>query len=229
MEWTIVEKRKSKGKKLLDELKLYEDLIQKSYKKEIIMHNIDSKPHEVDKGKIKCLRSTSCVINKVEIKQSEIHGKGVFAKKNIKIGELITFYPGDTVEYYWNGMNKELGRVLYWGESVIDTHTYACAVGENHAIIGNPRFEDASYAGHLINDAGKHNSSVESMEEYYKDDKLKTNCDFYFFNDLHVGIRATKNVKAGEELLIPYGNGYWYTYNEKRTVLMKTDMTLNPN
>ena len=61
MEQLIVEKKKPKEKKLLDELKFYENLIHASYKKEM-------KTYKADKGKIKCLRSTSCVINKVEVK-----------------------------------------------------------------------------------------------------------------------------------------------------------------
>jgi SET domain-containing protein len=92
------------------------------------------------------------------------------------------------------------------------------AVDNNYVIIGNPNIdEDVSYVGHLINDASKHDSTERSLSDYDKNNRLKTNCDFYIFKDgLHVGIRATKNIKAGEELLIHYGSGYWQTYNEKK-------------
>jgi SET domain-containing protein len=181
------------------------------------------------------------VIDKVYVKQSEIHGKGVFAKRNIKPDEFVTFYPGDTVECYWNGLMNDPIKVSYWGEYTTDTHTYAMAVDNNYVIIGNPNIdEDVSYVGHLINDASKHDSTERSLsatceitgtpviddenanalfeiENYDNNNRLKTNCDFYIFkNELHVGIRATKNIKAGEELLIHYGSGYWQTYNEKK-------------
>jgi hypothetical protein len=82
----------------LDELKFYEDLILGSYKANI-SYTTNGKMY--DKGKIKCLSSTLCVIDKVYVKQSEIHGKGVFAKQNIKPDEFVTFYPGDTLLLEW--------------------------------------------------------------------------------------------------------------------------------
>ena len=41
-------------------------------------------------------------LNNVILKQSNIHGRGVFTNKNINKGDLITFYPGDILEYYPN-------------------------------------------------------------------------------------------------------------------------------
>ena len=35
----------------------------------------------------------------IELKSSKIHGNGVFAKQHIKKGALVTFCPGDIIEY----------------------------------------------------------------------------------------------------------------------------------
>ena len=208
-----------------NELELCEKILYNIYKNNSKrkLCEVDNKTYDVEIAKINCLRLISCGIelNKVEVKQSIIHGKGVFAKVDISIDELITFYPGDIVDYYPNGEvypsvvltwnSKRLGK-----KETYDYHTYACSIDKNYEIIGDPEFEDPSYLGHLINDAGNHDSTEKSIEEYDDFNIFKTNCEFHCCKEnLHMAIKAIKNIKEGEELLIQYGSGYWSSHNKR--------------
>lgn len=169
-------------------------------------------------------------LNKVEVKKSKIHGYGVFAKKNILKDKLITFYPGDIIEYLPNkdrGINDHITGVFHSKRFVKQFGTtcdkkfrnndYAYDINKNYTIIGSPYFKkDSNYMGHFINDGAKSNSTNKSNEIYKTITTLKANCKFYNLKeDLHIAIISTKKIKKGEELFISYGIRYWKSYNKK--------------
>ncbi len=163
-------------------------------------------------------------------KPSKIHGTGVFVKKNILVGELITFYPADFVEYspdknrhipkHLVGVSRSARYVRSFGlitDSNVRDNNYACYIDPKYTIIGEKTFDnDPNYLGHLINDGAKSDSSKKSNRIYSTISSLKANCKYYNLKGgLHVAIIATKNIREGEELFITYGIPYWRSHNNK--------------
>jgi hypothetical protein len=207
------------------------DMYIKHYKSKLKYQKcgLNNKKYVVDYLKMENLSDNlPFELNKVEVKKSTIHGVGVFAKKNIFCGELITFYPGDIVEYNPNEDRHIPGHITcvikskrleeqFNNQSYYDlmSNDYAFDINTKYTIIGNPYFNnDPNYMGHFINDGAKSNSILKSNDIYYKISKIKENCKFYSVKDLHIAIIATKNINIGEELFIHYGIGYWETYNK---------------
>jgi hypothetical protein len=82
------------------ENKIY-DGYRLNYKSELVSSTcpLDNKKYICDKSKLVYLtQNFDFELDLVDIKKSSIHGNGLFAKTDIKINDLITFYPGDTVE-----------------------------------------------------------------------------------------------------------------------------------
>lgn len=169
-------------------------------------------------------------LDSVIAKPSKTHGMGVFVKKNILIGELITFYPADFVEYspdknrhipkHRVGVSRSARFVKSFGlitDSNARNNDYACYINPKYTIIGEKTFvNDPNYLGHLINDGAKSDSTKKSNRIYSTISSLKANCKYYNLKGgLHVAIIATKNIKEGEELFITYGIPYWYSHNNK--------------
>jgi SET domain-containing protein len=213
-----------------------EDFLNNMYKKnyksrlEKSICPLNNKEFIIDKCKLNFLSEIfSFAFDKVELKKSLIHGLGVFAKQNINKDEIITFYPGDFVEYTPNEDSHLPNHltILYrsqrfenkFGE-VSDLkyrdNDYAFEVNSFYGIIGCNHFtDDPNYLGHFINDGAKTNSTEKSNEIYLQISNLKRNCKFRIIKDLHVAIVATKNINIGEELFIRYGLNYWHSFNNK--------------
>jgi SET domain-containing protein len=209
------------------------DMYNHNYKSKLKVSKCDlnNKKYYIDYSKMENLSNNlPFELNKVELKKSNTHGIGVFAKQNILCGELITFYPGDIVEYNPNEDRHIPGHITCIikskrleeqsnNQSYYDlmSNDYAFDINTKYTIIGNPSFkDDPNYMGHFINDGAKSNSTLKSNDIYYKISKLKENCDFYSLKDLHIAIIATKNINIGEELFIHYGIEYWQTHNKNK-------------
>jgi len=172
----------------------------------------------VDKAKMKCLNTIlrhNGNINHIELKESNIHGLGLFTKEPIKKGDFITFYPADIVAYETGNGSAAIGysqRFLEHYENPAE-HIKSCnrnilTVDKFYSITASRIFDsDLAYAGHFINDA----SSKDSLEEYLEEVKEKQNCEFVEIrpNNLHVGIGAMRDIEPGEEILSSYGFKYW--------------------
>ena len=215
-----------------------EDFLNNMYKKiyksqlEKSICPLNNKEFIIDKCKLNFLSEIlPFEFDKVELRKSLIHGFGVFANQNINKGEIITFYPGDFVEYMPN-QDRHLPHCLKtcfrsrrfenkFGE-VTDAkyrdNDYAFDLNSFYSIIGCNHFtDDPNYLGHFINDGAKTNSTEKSNEIYLQISNLKKNCQFKTLKDLHVAIVATKNINIGEELFIRYGLNYWHSFNNKNS------------
>jgi len=217
----------------LNEIEYLLNQYKKNYKNQLekSICTWNNNEYVIDKCKLKFLSQIfSFELDKVELKNSLIHGLGVFAKQNINKGELITFYPGDFVEYTPNEDSHLPNHftILYrsqrfenkFGEvsdSKYRDNDYAFEVNSFYGIIGCNHFtDDPNYLGHFINDGAKTNSTEKSNEIYLQISNLKRNCQFHILKDLHVAIVATKNINIGEELFITYGLNYWHSFNNKK-------------
>jgi SET domain-containing protein len=166
-------------------------------------------------------------LDNVVIKSSNIHGRGLFANKNINKGDLITFYPADIVEYYPNKDGHKDGHIAalfpsveyakkYGNQKEKFLNAYGFMINSEYSIYGHPSFDnDKNYMGHFINDGAKSDSSEKADKIYTIVSLKKANCEFYILKgDLHVAIIASRDILEGEELFISYGIQYWQSYNK---------------
>lgn len=172
---------------------------------------------------------TGMVLDNVVIKESNVHGKGVFAKKDIKKGQIVTLYPGDIAIYLPEGNNgdktlsynffsdrmssrAEEGKNYY-----LDMSRYSCSIDSKHIISGCPDFTDnPSYLGHMINDRFVCDHDKITPEIYFELSLKKTNSMFVPIADnIQVAVVARRDIKAGEEIFVSYGVQYWNIMRKK--------------
>jgi hypothetical protein len=157
--------------------------------------------------------------NLLEVKDSSIHGKGVFAKNNIDANQVVSLYPchgliKENLKYYCEEKNSgEYGDLLF------NTNKYMIQLnrmGSRVFIYGNPYIQDEGSVGHLINDSYKNVSELKHLHKHnmklclkYMLDAVKSNnCTLVLSND-YVYVKTTKDINKGEELFTHYGFPYW--------------------
>ena len=154
-------------------------------------------------------------LKKVYLKESSVHGLGVFAQKDLKAGELITIYPPHYVLYYPQGKEADQNNIeAYLNDTFSQAKItpelydiYSFNVNSYYSFYGDPEIRDPDFLGHMINDGVKSTDPV----EYNKLFLIKNNAtpvDVGKFG-LTLAIMAIKDIKKDEEILIPYGVEYW--------------------
>jgi hypothetical protein len=175
----------------------------------------------------------------VILKPSPVHGKGVFAVRDIKAGSLLTLYPADIIQFRPKGITLEKAKFLTQegGSALLSTSEriqnriksktklekeflklkkYRLMISAQYSIVGDPTFDDNPfYLGHFINDRFTCTSSSEKARKLYLTLSMtKMNCRHVTIeNDLHTAIVATRDLKCGEELFMSYGSDYWLEEN----------------
>ncbi len=173
---------------------------------------------------------------KIEVKESNIHGNGVFATDNIKKGDFITIYPTDAyrLENATNNRGftyrKDLEKVNDHDDfqenfdNYKDTHSYGIKYNNNKLkIFGNPyNYQNLKYVGHIVNDgvgdlfrdltANNINNDVELKNAVVRTiDSLDAKCNSKFETvDGKTFVQSTRDIKKGEEILTFYEFDYWY-------------------
>lgn len=156
--------------------------------------------------------------NLLEVKNSDIHGKGVFAKNNIDANQVVSLYPchgliKENVKHYYEEKNSgEYGDLLF------DSSHYMISLKRIDPVFvyGNPYIQDEGSVGHLINDSYKNVSELKHLNrhtmklslKYMLDSVKSNNCTLVQSND-YVYVKTTKYINKGEELLTHYGFPYW--------------------
>jgi len=187
--------------------------------------------------------------NHIKIDKSPIHGKGVFATKQIPSNVVVTFYPCDAIQYpnktqlainVWrDGLDLELPQ----DESIINDYKFD--LSDEIRIIGNPRrFTNTLLLGHLINDGGIDFFSGIDVEElkntqflqgriflYIQSSLKNSNCIFERNqNESIICIVTTRIIEEGEELTVSYTPSYWlghhygWDYKEKYPFIYDNQM-----
>lgn len=169
---------------------------------------------------------TSLLELKVEIRSSKVHGKGVFATRNILKGEKICYFGGDSQESKIRVvMQKFPGDILGIKnadevfQAICDSHSTMdkCLASNskdkpNEILIGHDEPLDTFGIGQFINDACKpwvqtkdFSTTLEALTQYQIDSTRKSNCE--------VGPKswfvATKDIVANQELFTHYGFEFW--------------------
>lgn len=177
----------------------------------------------------------------VEVKESSIAGAGLglFAKKNIKAGTIVSFYPAHAL-----GVEMETGEsncsstfsFLDSDRTYFQDHpcTASCylhctdqALFKRSSILLDiaqgledvPLYLDVNprrpivpaWVSQFINDgATVESNNEEGVLDYYKGTKSKKNCIHIPWGPSPVmATVATKKIKKGEELFTSYGGTYW--------------------
>lgn len=149
-------------------------------------------------------------------------GVGVFATRDIKAGETITFYPCHAVQrstkVYFVGDDATTERM----SNSIKNGTYGMDIpSKSYTIHGDPNARSAMWAvAHLVNDPypdvahiKKRPNTAEEVGHAYLDYmvriKGRTNAEFKGLESGVVSVVAFRDICKGEEVLVPYGYVYW--------------------
>lgn len=141
----------------------------------------------------------------VYIKRSDIcNGLGIFAKKNIKKNDIITWYYGNLVDYKYINSKKYKHNKYIIEYNSINKKKLLIGISDINKIKGKGMAQLANDAIHF---------------------KLtgKTNNSYFIQKGRYILIIASRNICKNEEILVPYGMEYWmkeinYKYNIKNKI-----------
>ena len=162
-------------------------------------------------------------------------GMGLFATRDIAVGELVTMYPGDALAMW----TPEDGMTLGSGQSIREAFIavdrpldsewaikwkaqdeafisqamgYAVRTGPHRAIIGDPaQRSDAAYLGHMANDAAMCTQPGTATLFYASASEAASNVGLETkgLKGCHHAVVATKPIASGAEIFLSYGQSYW--------------------
>jgi uncharacterized protein len=126
----------------------------------------------------------------LSIKTSQLPsaGMGLWAEKDFKRGEIIVKYDGEKIT--WKECERRNLAQEGYGCYYLFISKNKC-IDAQHTTWAQGRY--ANDAAGLVRKAGKRNNS---KYEIIKGEAF---------------IKATRNIKAGEEIFVSYGKGYWNT------------------
>lgn len=165
--------------------------------------------------------------NFVEVLDSELGGKGVFATSDIKKGNIVTYYP---MYAYLDHTNKQLmsfddvlsdDEIKHFANGSNEIYDHGITISKNITIFGHPdKYDDKRLIGHMFNDiVGNTFDSIETDKDIsngiirYYTTISKNNCIIKLDQQYGViYIIATYDINKGEELTVPYGAKYWFQH-----------------
>lgn len=137
-------------------------------------------------------------MNSCEIRKSNIHGRGVFAKRDIRKGEKLCIYDGQIMDIGTPGDNSyDLG--------IPDTKTMCRGYREPRNSIG---------LGQFINDGARYvwtgvpEVDAIALVIYLRQSSQTMNCKPVFHHKM-IYMEAIRDIKKDEELFHFYGLHYW--------------------
>jgi len=165
-------------------------------------------------------RRPSCV----RIGPSAIHGMGVFATRDVPRGSLVTFYPkhaiielvqkstsNDRTNKYRVSVSDDIPLELRAKYETLDgihsLNRLQLAISDTCVLSGLPELtDDELFLGHMVNDAA---TVFTTQEEYMADGGRRVNAIFWAIGRDTSAVVNTVDIRAGDELLVLYGYGYW--------------------
>jgi hypothetical protein len=158
-------------------------------------------------------------LNSVSVKPSPLHGNGVFARRAITKGHIVTMYPCHAFSFAVEGTGTLWATAD--GETMLHTTAsmlagYSAEIEPTRiAIAGDPDKYTNDACGHLINDGAcilKKDFGVDEVLRYVDESTRKQNCHFIPLGGAALAVVASRDIKAGEEVLAAYGAGFWSKY-----------------
>ena len=154
----------------------------------------------------------------VEVRESPIHGKGVFVTKDVECGQLLTLYPPDAFAFARPDrvggeclqVSPDIDHDREEAEAARQTYGFSLGTpgGVRVCIVGFPKLcSDPAYMAHLANDPV---GDARSEKEYYAQIGIRGNAYLAGLQcGLCIALFAGKRIRAGEEVLAPYMYDYW--------------------
>jgi hypothetical protein len=177
-----------------------------------------------------CVKCWTQLDNLLEVKNSCIHGKGVFAKVNLEADQVVSFYPCDgVIRNNYLRSNEEIDP-----DCLPFVHNYKTKLAEkNTFIFGNPDYEIDGCLGHFINDSYDNVEELKILDQdnisncikYLSNGLQCNNCVFVMHRD-YVYVKTLKPIAEGEELISSYGYEFWCINKETPEIhqLMKNHL-----
>jgi len=166
----------------------------------------------------------------VEVKESRLHGKGLFATKNIPKGTRIAFFKGDLQDSKTTvKMRKNVDGTLGIKEATSYFRNYVTPDPLYDRVMAHPKKEgfmvvasvdqsesESSFGvGQYVNDGAcplrltkpglDFADASKALSEYQAESLESMNCEV----DKNLWFMTTKDVKSGDELLTHYGFEFW--------------------
>jgi hypothetical protein len=158
------------------------------------------------------------------------HGRGLFARSEIRIGQFITLYPSDLtyelspgqrahslvrISSRLNRIVKESPSPTEWIQNWINERVdYAYMFPDGRTGVGATEFDNEQwFLAHFANDAVTCTKETQNIYNAVADEA--TNSKFYSFGNGPVGgpcyaaLFASKDIAPNEEILVSYGSKYW--------------------
>ena len=159
------------------------------------------------------LPEPSCVV-----KPSPVHGRGVFATRDIAAGEYLTMYPADSLVLQplgWKDGPMQHSYAMIGPLSVDVCNHYAHITRrldrsqglDMVSIVGDPqKAYDRHFLGHVVNDAASLSSGA-SEDDYRTVSRSRQNCMCNV--DRACALVAVRRIVADSELFMSYGVPCW--------------------
>jgi hypothetical protein len=180
----------------------------------------------------KGLESFEKELEKVYVDESTMlgAGKGLFARRQIKAGTIVAFYPVHAIgadfgsssvsvgatpadqDFFNNGLD---GRVTNYVQYLVGSRAIGTADFGDYCrlfIDANPsRRDEIGWLSHRTNDgATVLENSAKGMLDYYAESRERKNCIIIPIGPAPLmATITTKNIDKGQELLTTYGCSYW--------------------
>jgi len=151
---------------------------------------------------------------KVEIRESQVHGKGLFALRHISRGEILTFYPAHGFGMCGNRLFRNDNDDFMNSPAAND---YKKDVTLEFSIFGNPEVQEENLLGHIINDSNmltiSDTSEIGIRNSIYKYNILSnrdSNCILLpNTENYYAYVVSTTEISANSEIFAYYGEEYW--------------------
>jgi hypothetical protein len=141
-------------------------------------------------------------------------GLGLFTNKSFKKNDIVCYYPPviiydrinnniihDLDNFDHNNLDEYLSGDYIYEQSDISVIYYKDVTIKNNMYLGY-LMNDNNYNPNKIYTKGKNNCTFATAPF-----ELTTDC---FKNNIPVIIKATRDIKKGDELFLSYGKSYWY-------------------
>jgi hypothetical protein len=176
------------------------------------------------------------------VQSSEIHGKGLFATKEINKGDMITMYPIDVSVYETKDPETSAHKALVCysqhptpeslapevvGNTILENRAYAHAVAANGMpltmALETATKHDPSHLGHWANDAvcyapleedAESDAQKQSIKEYEEESYNRSNAEHLSVaRGIFVITVAKRDITVGEEITVKYGVDWWSSWH----------------
>jgi len=179
---------------------------------------------------LKCclINKIPSVCNKVIVKESPIHDRGVFATRQINKGEIITFYPCHDVEHddciftpcneKYKDFDFHYDYSITLNEAGLDMNIHS----------DQNEYSNMCLVGHIVNDPcpkdvieyiEKSNNTYENMLRYYIETNKRENSELFRIGNF-VAVVALRDIMVDEEILAKYDYLYWKTHSKDHNGFM---------